>query len=164
MWIIQDGLKVVAGETDIFMCYVSLEEERWHQCTLFEWEKMQRKKHKVERDGWKKLWNERSKENQVRQEDWGGEKSMKRRPEDDWLKAFSLRWWLKERKWKWRDDAEGTQEDDTNGLWTSASSFYGKHELNIGWVRALEQAMVLHAKQSWQKHWFSPSSSSRLLH
>lgn len=33
-----------------------------------------------------------------------------------------------------------------------ASSFYEKHELNIAQGRAAAQAMVRHAKQSWQKH------------
>lgn len=34
----------------------------------------------------------------------------------------------------------------------SVSSFYEKHELNIARGRAVGQAMVHHAKQSWQKH------------
>lgn len=34
----------------------------------------------------------------------------------------------------------------------SAYSFYEKHELNIAHGRAAGQAMVRHAKQSWQKH------------
>lgn len=46
----------------------------------------------------------------------------------------------------------------------SASSFYKKHELNIALGTAAGQTMVHHAKQSWQKHWFSPSSSSKPLH
>lgn len=33
-----------------------------------------------------------------------------------------------------------------------ASSFYRTHELNISPGRAAGQAMVCHAKQSWQKH------------
>lgn len=45
-----------------------------------------------------------------------------------------------------------------------AFSFYEKHELNIARGTAAGQAMVRHTKQSWQKHWFSPSSSSKPLH
>ena len=166
MWIIQDGLKVLAREIDIFTCCVSLEAERWHQCTAHEWEQVQGRGEErmlevceVKGERWQKKeeareikWNRRT------------ERKQKRGKEDrEWLMTRCVEWSGRcprgeEVEKKWRGDGMTLM---AFGL--GASSFYEEHELNIAPGRAAGQAMVRHAKQSWQKHWFPPSSSSKPL-
>lgn len=47
------------------MCCVSFEAERWHQCTLYEWEQVQKEKSmfnvcEIREERWQKTWKSRN--------------------------------------------------------------------------------------------------------